>query len=202
MFPFWFIHNYKSMGTTIYRQLPEAYTAKYHGRRLIPGSAQQVSALGFSPTRKYSIDHMPMDALVALGMVPNARELSANTAIMMIVRNPIDRFLSICNFENIHPNALVERVKNVRLPHQYEQGLKDYQTHQHTHLVNAHGLKVYTVKMESRDKIVEFFKRFEVTIDLSVTCKVSEKRYALTEAQKEFVREFYKVDYELYERAA
>jgi hypothetical protein len=143
-----------------------------------------------------------MDALIALGMVPNAIELSANNAIMMIVRDPFARFLSICNFENINPDALMERVKNVRLPHQYENGLKNYQTHQHTHLVNAHGLKVYTVKMESKDKIVEFFKRFGVTIDLSVTFKVSEKRYTLTEVHKEFIREFYKIDFELYERAA
>ncbi len=202
MFPLWFIHNYKTMGTTIYRQLPKPYTAKYRGRRLIPGSAQQVVALGFSPTRKYSVDHMPMDALIALGMVPNAKQLSANNAIMMIVRDPFARFLSICNFENIHPDALIERVKNVRLPHQYEHGLKNYQTHQHTHLVNAHGLKVYTIKMESKDKIVAFFKRFGVSIDLSVACMVSEKRYTLTDAHKEFIREFYKVDFELYEQAA
>jgi hypothetical protein len=202
MFDFWFIHNYKTMGTTIFRQLPHGYRTKYHGRRLIPGDAEQVRALGFLPTRKYSIDHLPMDTLIALGMVPNAKQLSANNAIMMIVRNPLDRFLSICNFENIPPEILIERVKKVHLTHKYEHGLKNYQTYQHTHLENKHGLKVCTFKMESKDKIVEFFKRFGVTIDLSVTCKVSEKRHTLTESQKEFIREFYKVDFELYDQAA
>jgi len=189
MFPFWFIHNYKTMGTTIFRQLPPSYRAKYHGHRLIPGSPQQVSALGFLPTRKYSIDHMPMDALIALGMVPNAKQLSANNAIMMIVRNPFARFLSICNYENIHPDALIERVK-IHENHQYKQ------------VMNAHGLKVYTIKMESKDKIVDFFKRFGIPMNLSVTSNASQKKYTLTDVHKKFIREFYKVDFDLYNQAA
>ena len=189
MFPFWFIHNYKTMGTTIFRQLPQNYRNTYFGHRLIPGSPQQVRALGFSPSVKYSIDHLPMDALVTLGMVPNAKQLSNNNAIMMIVRNPFDRFLSICNYENIHPDALIERVK-IHENQQYKQ------------VMNNHGLRVYVIKMESKDKIIEFFKRFGNTIDLSVTRNVSQKKYTLTDAQKEFIREFYKIDFDLYNKAA
>ena len=189
MFPFWFIHNYKTMGTTIFRQLPQNYTNTYFGHRLIPGSPQQIQALGFLPRRKYSIDHLPMDALIALGMVPNATQLSHNNAIMMIVRNPFDRFLSICNYENIHPDALIGRVK-IRNNQQYKQ------------VMNHHGLKVYTIKMESKEKIIEFFKRFGISIDLSVTRNVSQKKYTLTDAHKEFIREFYKVDFDLYNQAA
>jgi hypothetical protein len=130
-----------------------------------------------------------MDALVTLGMVPNAKQLSANNAIMMIVRNPFDRFLSICNYENIHPDALIERVK-IHENQQYKQ------------VMNNHGLRVYVIKMESKDKIIEFFKRFGNTIDLSVTRNVSQKKYTLTDAQKEFIREFYKIDFDLYNKAA
>lgn len=127
-----------------------------------------------------------MDALIALGMVPNAKQLSDDNAIMMIVRNPFDRFLSICNFKNIHPDELMKERPN----HQYKQA------------VNKHGLKVYTIKMESKDKIVEFFKRFGITLDLSITRNVSKKRYTLTDQHKEYIREFYKVDFDLYKAAA
>jgi hypothetical protein len=177
------------MGTTIFRQLPRNYINTYFGYRLIPGSPQQLRALGFLPTKKYSVDHLPMDVLVALGMVPNAKRLSDKNAIMMIVRNPFDRFLSICNYENIHPDALIERVK-IHENHQYKQ------------VMNAHGLKVYTIKMESKDKIVEFFKRFGIPMNLSVHNNVSVKKYTLTEKQKEFIREFYKLDFEMYNQAA
>ena len=125
-------------------------------------------------------------------MVPNAAALSANNAVMMIVRNPIDRFLSICNFEKVSPDDMIVRLKHKIGDDKF----------QHKHVKNAHGLKVLTIKMENKPLIVAFFKRFGIQIDLSKSVNVSPKLYTLTEEHKEFIREFYKEDFILYRNAA
>jgi hypothetical protein len=191
-FDFWFIHNYKTMGTTIYKQLPAAYRNKFYGRRIIPAPPEKLKELGITPGRLCAIDHLHIDRLIALGMVPNAAALSANNAIMMIVRNPIDRFLSICNFEKISPDDFI-----VRLRH----GIGDNKVQQ-KHVKNVNGLKVLMIKMDNKPMIVAFFKRFGIDIDLSKQTNVSPKLYTLTEAHKEFIREFYKEDFILYRNAA
>jgi hypothetical protein len=191
-FDFWFIHNYKTMGTTIFKQLPVPYRNKFYGRRLIPAPPEKLAELGIIANRPCAIDHLHIDKLIALGMVPNAAALSANNAIMMIVRNPIERFLSICNFEKISPDDFIVRLKHGVGNNKFQN--KDVK--------NAHGLKVLTIKMDNKPLIVAFFKRFGINIDLSKTLNVSEKLYTLTEEHKEFIREFYKEDFALYRNAA
>lgn len=191
-FEFWFIHNYKTMGTTIFKQLPAAYRNKFYGRRIIQAPPEKLKELGITPGRPCAIDHLHIDRLIALGMVPNAAALSANNAIMMIVRNPIDRFLSICNFEKISPDDFIVRLKHNVGDNKF----------QHKHVANAHGLKVLTIKMENKPLIQAFFQRFGVTLDLTKSMNVSEKRYKLTEEHLDFIREFYKEDFALYRNAA
>jgi hypothetical protein len=191
-FDFWFIHNYKTMGTTIFKQLPVAYRNKFYGRRMIAAPPEKLVELGITPGRLCAIDHLHINRLIALDMVPNAAALSANNAVMMIVRNPIDRFLSICNFEKVSPDDMIVRLKHKIGDDKF----------QHKHVKNAHGLKVLTIKMENKPLIVAFFKRFGIQIDLSKSVNVSPKLYTLTEEHKEFIREFYKEDFILYRNAA
>jgi hypothetical protein len=191
-FNFWFIHNYKTMGTTILKQLPPAYRQKFYGWRPISAPPRKLEELGIVPGRPCSLDHLPMDTIIALGMVPNAAALSANNAIVMIVRNPIDRFLSICNYEKVAPADYIVRLKH---------GVGDNKF-QHKEIKNSHGLRVVTIKMEHRALIQAFFKRFGIDLDLSISLNVSDKLYTLTEADKRFIREYYKEDFILYHNAA
>jgi hypothetical protein len=191
-FDFWFIHNYKTMGTTIFKQLPVPYRQKFYGRRMIPAPPEKLRELGIIPERVCAIDHLHIDTIIALGMVPNAAALSANNAIMMIVRNPIDRFLSICNFEKISPDDMIVRLRHSIGDNKF----------QNKHVKNTSGLKVLTIKMENKALIVAFFRRFGINIDLTKFTNVSPKLYTLTEEHKEFIREFYKEDFILYRNAA
>ena len=65
---------------------------------------------------------------------------------MMIVREPIERFISICNFENIEPHKLLNELKN-----------NNCNYFQHTIMVNKHNIKVKTIKMNNKNIHNKFF---------------------------------------------
>lgn len=167
LFDFYFIHNYKTSGTTIFNQLDNEYKKRYYGRMTFNDYINKNKNVNIIPKNKIH-----------------------NMKFMMIVREPIERFISICNFEKIEPQKLLNELKNNN---------RNY--FQHTFMVNKHNIKVKTIKMNNKTSIINFFKQFNINLDLNVKLNVSEKKYTINDLSKNdisFLKKFYRKDYFLY----
>lgn len=164
-YQFYFIHNYKTLGTTIYSQLPRKYKDIYYGYRTIKNIIDKNPELNLKPdmniNEKVSIDHVHIDRLINMRFFNNLNKIS----FMMIIRDPIDRFISICNFHNVSIDESIHRLKN-KIGDPF---------HQHRLYENNNNLKIKLYKMTSKQKIINFFKQFNINIDLSIKKNVSKK---------------------------
>ena len=163
----YFIHNYKTIGTTIYSQLPGKYKDIYYGYRTIKSIIDKNPELNLKPdidvNEKVSIDHIHIDRLINMGFFKNLNQIS----FMMIIREPIDRFISICNFHNVSIDESICRLRN-KIGDPF---------HQHRLYENNNNVKINLYKMSSKQKIINFFKQFNINIDLSIKINVSKKTW-------------------------
>lgn len=197
---YFFIHNYKTLGTTIMSQLPAQYRKLFYGQcTLAEFEARNKLRLNRLPeysgewtTRNVNIDHLHLDTLFDLGLL-GPRNVQ-NMKCVMLVRDPIDRFISICNFENKSPAQLIADIK----------GGEDDGRHQYVFAEGRRNWKIVCIKNTSSQQIVIFFKKFGVNIDLSVKLNVSQKQFSrkdMTEEDISFLTRFYVKDFELFHKA-
>jgi len=195
---FFFIHNYKVLGTTIYSQLPESYNKLLYGHRTLndimeknPG-VQLNKINSFNENDKISIDHIHIDVIISLGLI----KIPLNEiTFMMIMRDPIERFISICNF---HAKIKGETMENHISKLKNKIG-DDY--YQHKFIKNKNNIKVKLFKMNDKLGIIHFFEEFGININLNIKKNVSIKKYNISDISDEdliFLKNFYKKDYELY----
>jgi hypothetical protein len=200
-YDFFFIHGYKTMGTTIYAQLPNDYNKKYYGKRTIDEYEKinniklnkNVVQSKFKNTNKLiAFDHIPLDQLYDLGIL-NDEDIK-NKQCMCIIREPIERFISICNFQKSSPSELIEEVKEKGKTggDQYKQS-KFYK--------QKYGWNIKLIKMENKDEIIRWFKQFGININFDIHEKKSIHKYTvndLTDEQISYLKELYKEDYDVY----
>ena len=198
---FFLIHNYKTLGSTLQTFFTKDYTDRFWGQHTFD-EYQKINPhvhLNQNAVKQYnlthikqhrSIDHIHINALIELNILP--KKSLPNLAFMMVVRNPIDRFISTCNFTNISPKELLNNLKN-NIGDDY---------HQHKLIQNRFGLKIKTIKMDNKKAITNFFKPFGIAVDLSVHKNVSLKTYTIEEHLSkddiDFLTNFYKVDFKLF----
>ncbi len=202
------------MGTTIYSQLNREYVKRFYGqstledyekrshgiivnRAKIPPSFPWGSAsIKEGPHKnKCAVDHIHVDLLVDLHILPETNIESI--PMLMIVREPIDRFISICNFDTsgkLNPGELIRRLKN-------GEGDNFFQWHE---VRSRYNLNITTIKMTNHKAIIDFFASVGEDISLDKRLNVSPKKYKrsdLTNKQITFLKEYFKKDYELYDAA-
>jgi hypothetical protein len=197
---YFFIHNYKTLGTTIMTQLPEIYKRLFYGQcTLAEYEARNKLRLNRIPkfsgtwdTNTISFDHLHLDTLFDLGLL-GPRNVK-NMKCVMLVRDPIDRFISICNYENKSPTQFINNIKNGT----------DNGRHQHTYAEGKHKWNVMCIKSTSSQQIIKFFQQFGILINLSVNLNVSQKKFSrknLTGEQLTFLTQLYATDYALFRKA-
>ena len=99
-----FIHIYKTMGTTIYNFLSQEYKKKYYGWKTLD-DYEKINNIKLKPnikkhftTKPLSIDHLTIDEMLRLGIL--TQKDIKSFVFICIIREPIDRFISICNYED------------------------------------------------------------------------------------------------------
>jgi hypothetical protein len=191
---FFFIHNYKVLGTTIYSQLPHSYNKLLYGLRtpndvIDKNPGIQLNKLPYIDLdKKMSIDHIHIDTIIALGLIKiPLKEIK----FMMIMRDPIERLVSICNFKGVAMEKMIANLKN---------NIGD-NFYQHKFVKNKNNINVELFKMEDKIGIINFFNQFGINMNLDIKKNVSIKKYNICDISHEdimFLKKFYKEDYDLY----
>lgn len=184
------------MGSTIGSFLPQEYKHKFFGSMSLEQYEQRhnivlnVNKKRHAYKNNISIDHIHVDELMQLGIIK--KEEMHEYECIAIIREPIDRFISICNYEFKERNRSLEySINNLR------------ENNKQINCVRTKNpWKIKLVRMEDAQAIIDFFKKYDVHIDLDKKVNVSEKRFTIddfTEEELEKIRNFYKDDIELYE---
>ena len=181
----YFIHIPKNMGTLIHYNLPQKYNRKYYSCGLINNTY-------YLTTR----DHILINDMIKID--PSI----INMPIIAIIREPIDRFISICNYFNFNPKNTIENC--ILFKNETKPTLRNYFNMfipQVNFIKSDKKLNIDLFTIENREGIINWFKSRNVILDLDVKMNTSYKKYKkedLTKYQIDFLTQFYKEDTDLY----
>lgn len=188
---FFFIHTYKNMGTTIEQQLPESYILRFWGRKTIKQweilNNEKVINNSFG-IDLVSIDHINIDNLYEMNIIDD--EDVRNRKFVGLVRNPIERFMSMCYFENKTVEDFLYKTEHIqRLKSQYYS------------FSTKHNIDLTLILMEEKELIKMWFSKFNVNLNLDIKKNVSEKKIiTLTEQELEKIKDIFEKDFILYDK--
>jgi len=180
------IHIYKNMGTTLYNQMSDSYKNKYYGQR----NVDFYSSITVIP-KNHSLDHLHIDQLLMMGILHHSDIATLNC--ISIIREPIARFISICNFENIAPSTLINVYRT-----RPERCNEDKQAPMITTALNWN---ITLFRMDDRAGIIRWFRERNKAVNLDHRSNVSMKKYSindLTLKQLEYLNRIFIKDIELY----
>ncbi len=205
-FDFHFIHNYKVMGTTIYAQLPVDYCMKYYGHLFLHWyeslwhKALNRDSQLYQLEEKVSLDHLHLDELIELNVT--TKEEIESAKCLLLVREPLSRFMSMCHYENKSPTQKINELKKINLD---APGNKRHEHWQYPLIDSQHDLSVEVYKMKNYEAIIGFFKEFGIPVNCNLhQNRQNEKKYYLSnlsQADIDFLKDFYRKDYELFQNA-
>jgi len=194
--PFFFIHTYKNLGTTIILQLDKKYRTRFFGNKTLDTwEIENEELLNYEAKRNLfpqkdkliSIDHIKIDDMLSLGILDDW-DLE-NRKFLSIVREPIDRFLSMCNYLKIHPKEMVGYLKP------WHKQISSFES--------FHSIDITLILMEKLKLIEQWFEQLDVKITLDKKLNVSNKQYFIDdicEGDLEKIKKFFKDDFKLYEK--
>jgi hypothetical protein len=194
--PFFFVHTYKNLGTTVISQLHEEYRVRFFGNKTLDtweieneeSLDHETKANLFKEKDKLiSIDHIKIDDLLSLGIL-DEWDLN-NRRFLSIVREPISRFLSMCNYLKKHPKEMMRYLKPWHK--------------QTSSFESAHPIDVTLMLMEKPKLIEQWFEQFNLKITLDKKLNVSNKQYFVDDICKEDlekIKKFFEDDFKLYEK--
>lgn len=187
---FFFIHVYKNMGTTLYNQFSTDYNKRFYGQKTLT-NWEVINNEKIKVEKKHvgrsSIDHIRIDELVRLGILTD--EDIKHRKFIGLVREPVSRFISMCNFKGKTPAALIE-----------EKGSKITKLTQCDALRTKYPIDLTLILMEEKHLIKDWFKEHNVDINLNVIKNQSKKIITkLNDKELAQVKEIFKDDFKLYE---
>lgn len=203
---FFFIHNYKTLGTTILHQLPSFYKNKYPIHQVKLSAIDPNNKLNPKIKKKLAPNdeqislwnHTNLDDLFELGLLDE--NFINSHKCLCLIREPIERFLSICNCESndtynfgLHPKELIKHFKN-------KTGKNFLQSYFYK-LKNEWDIDL--ICMEDKNSISNWFKNFGVCLNLNIRDNVSLKKYSkldLSEEDLVFLNNYFKEDYLVYKK--
>jgi hypothetical protein len=194
--PFFFVHTYKNLGTTIVLQLYKEYRTRFFGNKTLDTweieneellNNEAKTTLFKEKNKLISIDHIKIDDMVSLGIL-DEWDLN-NRKFLSIVREPIDRFLSMCNYLKKHPKEMMRYLKP------WHKQISSFES--------VHSINTTLILMEKPQLIEQWFEQLDVKITLDKKLNVSNKQYFIDDISDdnlEKIRKFFEDDFKLYER--
>ena len=183
----YFIHIPKNMGTLIHYNLPKKYNKKYYGSGLL--------------NNKYYFtcrDHILINDMIKIE--PKIKKIP----IIAIIREPIQRFMSICNYLHIDPDSAIQKCKLFRNEsYPTFKNSFNFFIPQVNFIKSDYKLDLSLFTLENKKGIINWFDSVNVKIDLSKKLNSSRKIYKkenLTDLQMQFLKFFYKNDINLYQK--
>lgn len=188
---FFFIHIYKNMGTTLHSQFPEAYNKRFYGWKTIKDWEKEnlkKIQVPHNYVNPFSIDHIRIDELLRLGIL-DMHDIR-HRKFVSIVREPIERFISMCNFKQLDPDQMITQLKTTSKPLTQCDSLK-----------TKYIIDLTLILMEEKELIKSWFLDHGINLDLDIVRNSSEKIVTdLTPSQLAEVKEIFSDDIQLYER--
>ena len=185
--PFYFIHIPKNIGTLVHYNLPKSYNDKYYMFGYLNNN------LLFSMRNHILIDDLIKHDSTLL-----------NLPMIAIIREPITRFISICNFIQVHPKyviGLCKRFGHTKYPSIYN--LFNTILPQIKFLTSKHNLNIQVFRLEDKINIRNAFLKYDLDIDYNKKINESKKTYSinnLTKDDLDFLNNYYNEDIKLYLR--
>ena len=187
-----FIHIPKNMGSFVHRQLPQHYNRYFYGLKPFI-------------YHKSSYDHFTLQTSIDIGLV-NITNMKILPLIFSIVREPIERFVSICNFHSLSPTQAIQFIKRMN-PYCKIPNTENKQNHfiqQYRYIVtNDISLKIQLFRFDDTLGIGDYLKTLLKNnhINMNKKINVSKKKYNVKDIDKsqiEFLQNYYKEDIRLY----
>lgn len=185
--PFYFIHIPKNMGTLVHASLPRSYNAKYYMFGYLNNN------LRFTMR-----NHILIDDLIKYDST------LLNLPMIAIIREPIARFISICNFMYIKPKYIISLCK--RSGHTTDPSIYNlFNTilPQTKFITSKHNLNIQVFRLEDKLNIKNVFLKYDLDIDFDKRINTSKKRYSINNLDQDdldFLNNYYNEDIKLYLR--
>ena len=202
LYTFYFIHIAKCAGTAILCQLPKDYLNKYYNEYHKRDSRlKHLDFKKYPHIQRVSLDHLTLQEAFDIKIIGNY-DLT-NKDFVVIWRNPIHRFISICNHFKITPNILINRLKKPKNDPIIKTGMGRkswYMTTNDILKINGRRIKSVDLLLDDFDSIIQYFKTQGIKIinHNPSHCNNIYSVKDLTEQQLNFVKNFYKEDIIIY----
>jgi len=198
-YSFYFQHIPKVGGSSIFHQLPSEYNSKYYRTKHFDAALKPLYK-----DRQYTRiikDHIGLDDAVKIGLL--SREELDSKEIIVLWRDPVDRFVSTCNHFGLDPQAMMDRIKYPEKDGEYYRVLGRYAFYSTaSDLVKVDGKRVKTtdIRLDQYDKVIEVFAKHDIKIKNLGPSK-EPKKYSvndLTDYHRKFIRINYAEDVEFF----
>ena len=173
------IHILKNMGSTLYSVMSKPYLKKYYGRITI-NEYQKVNSVCLNkvecinPNYLHSIDHFHIDMLFDLGILTPSDVCKKEC--ICVIRDPIDRFLSLASYLQWDIKKIVNQMKNGELNSRP----------QFPYIVTKQPWKITLFRFDDIKGIEQWFFERGKKINLTITKKnVSKQRFKITDISAE-----------------
>jgi hypothetical protein len=185
--PLYFIHIPKNMGTLVHHNLPKSYNDKYYMFGYLNNN------LLFTMR-----NHVLIDDLIKYDST------LLNLPMIAIIREPIARFISICNFIQVKPKyviSLCKRFGHTTYPSIYN--LFNTILPQIKFITSKYNLNIQVFRLEDQTSIRNAFLKYDVNIAFDKRINESKKTYSINDLNKDdldFLKNYYNEDIKLYLR--
>lgn len=199
-----FVHIPKNMGTFIYEKFynSESDTKFYGLYDSIEEYAKKhtITHNILNNTKQISIDHLTPFELLRLGILT---EEECKAIFFLILREPVKRFISLCNYWDISPDTLIYNITKIdvlkKTRYNLFQHFRPQSDYIHETLKVSPNLRIFS--MDNKTEIIEFLKENfpEKNVDFSEKIYASTRLIytisSLTEKHMNFIHDYYREDF-------
>jgi len=206
-----FVHIPKNMGNFIYQKY---YDIKKEDKNKFYGFYDSI--VEYYKTYKFpyiiennnnyksiSIDHLTPHELLNLGIMKPSE--SSKYIFFAIMREPLDRFISLCNYWDVPPNQLIYNITKINLLKQTAYNLFQHLRPQNDYIndikrvTNKYRIFSMNKKNQIRDFLATYFPNKSVNFEEKVYH--SRDKYNTSMLSREnmnFINKYYKDDFQLF----